>query len=141
MKNLRPSMTGAGLSLLFLPLLLVSCKKKEEILSGKNGHYWDVVYIGNKYWNTPIQGYFFRPDGQHYAYHYYGEGRTPFDIDLADTSTPPTIEANLRPWRFLSDTSIQIGRRKYTIDYLKEDTISLKTGVSKNPTIKLARVK
>lgn len=136
-KNIK----AARYSAIVLLIVLFSCGRKEEILSGKDGCYWDVVYISKKYWPEPVQGYFFRPDGLHYAYHYYGEGRTPFDIDLADVSTPPTAEANVRPWKFLSDTILQMGSRKYTIDYIREDTISLKTGVPVNPIIKLARVK
>lgn len=126
---------------LILLIILFSCKSENDRISGETGNFWDVVYIDNKVWNKPVQGYFFQPDGQFYAYHYYGRGRVPFDLDLSDHSTPPTIEANLRPWQILNDSTIKVAERKYVFKFAGTDTIVLKTGISVNPIIKLVRAK
>lgn len=145
MKNLKARMNKRPwLVFSILILLHCSCSKTDsysEAIAGTNGYYWDIIYYDNKYRKEPTQGYFFKPNGKYYSYHYYGKGRTPFDHELSDKSTPPTIKANLKEWSISPDTILQIGSFKYTIDYISKDTISLKIGVKSNSLIKLAKVK
>ena len=126
---------------LMITLLGCSRDKNLEMFAGKEGEGWDIIYIKNKYRKDPMQGYFIQPDGKYYAYHhYYGKDRTPFDEDLYDTSTPPTVEANLRKW-YITEDSLILGTRRFKIEYLHQDTISLFTGIDSNPVIKLGRKK
>lgn len=138
MKNLILPVTRTVLLIVFM--IFFSCKSEEDKISGGTGNFWDVIYIDNKVWDKPVQGYFFQSDGQFYAYHYYGKGRTPFDMDLGDHSTPPTIEANLKPWQILNDSVIKVAEREYVFKFAGIDTIMFKTGISVNPIIKLVRV-
>ncbi len=131
---------------IFLILLLAGCSNKkdnyESIIVGKEGNYWDIIYIENKYRKIPSMGYFFNSKGEYYAYHYYDEGkRTPFDEYLFDKESPKSVKENTKKWYLLSDTGIVLSERTYKIEYIKEDTISLITNVEDNPIIKLVKVK
>jgi hypothetical protein len=117
-------------------------KKLEEMVTGKRGQSWDMVYVMKRYRTTPGQGFFFRPDGKFYSYRYSEDGQTriPFWYGMWDNSTQPTIAANLQPWKLLGDSVLQFNSIRFAVKSIDMDTIILLTGAEKNPVIKLARV-
>lgn len=128
--------------LVLLCILNFSCSnqdKLENIISGKSGYYWDIIYQGNRYRQEPIQGYFIRPDGKFYPYLYESDTIVPFDDKLWDASNPPTIEANLKPWSLKGDSVLILGHYEYLIELLDNDTMVLTSKLSIDATIKLIK--
>src|SRR5947207_12046117 len=96
-------MTCAKKVTILLSLLsLQSCShnKYREILTGKNGFYWDVVQNGDRKFNSPGYSYFFNPNGGCIYYAYMKYPNTPtkrVKFDYGDVVYPNT-------WQLNSDT-------------------------------------
>lgn len=107
------------------------------ILVGKEKKCWDIVYNEGKFQKDILVGYCFFNDSQYYAYHYYGNGKTPFnegDFDGAQGDTD--VKSNLRTWKVCRDT-LYLRWKQYVIIKAKTDTLILSTGVASNPKIVL----